>query len=46
MLDETAETYRFFAASALGESPDGKMIHSGGIAPFRVLDPIKWAPDV
>jgi hypothetical protein len=46
MLDETAETYRFFAASALGESPDGKMIHSGGIAPFRVLDPIKWALDV
>jgi hypothetical protein len=46
MLKETAETYRFFAASALGESPDGNMVHSGGIAPFRALDPIKWALDV
>jgi hypothetical protein len=43
MLKETADTYRFFAASALGESPDGGMVHSGGIAPFRALDPIKWA---
>jgi Double-GTPase 2 len=43
MLRETADTYRFFAASALGESPDGDMVHSGGIAPFRALDPIKWA---
>ncbi|MEP7193211.1 MAG: hypothetical protein ABI903_10130 [Actinomycetota bacterium] len=43
MLDDTAEIYQFFAASALGESPDGDMVHSGGIAPFRALDPIKWA---
>lgn len=46
MLDGTADTYRFFAASALGDSPDGDMLHSGGIAPFRALDPIKWAFDV
>ena len=46
MLDGTADTYRFFAASALGDSPDGDIIHSGGIAPFRALDPIKWAFDV
>lgn len=43
ILEESADTYRFFAASALGESPDGEMIHAGGIAPFRALDPIKWA---
>lgn len=42
-LDDAVGNYRFFAASALGESPDGDMLHSGGIAPFRVLDSIKWA---
>lgn len=43
MLSETADTFRYFAVSALGESPEGDLIHSGGIAPFRVLDPFKWA---
>lgn len=43
ILEESVDTYRFFAASALGESPDGDLIHAGGIAPFRALDPIKWA---
>lgn len=42
-LQDTAEHFRFFATSALGESPEGDMIHAGGIAPFRVLDPFKWA---
>lgn len=46
MLSETAETFRYFAVSALGESPEGDMIHAGGIAPFRVLDPFKWAMQV
>ncbi|MFB9164003.1 MULTISPECIES: hypothetical protein [Arthrobacter] len=34
--------YRFFAVSALGESPNGKSVHARGIAPFRCLDPAKW----
>ena len=37
--------YRFFAVSALGESPDGRELHSRGIAPFRCLDPLKWVLD-
>jgi hypothetical protein len=35
--------YRFFAVSALGESPDGRQLATRGIAPFRCLDPLKWA---
>jgi hypothetical protein len=35
--------YRFFAVSALGESPRGEILHARGIAPFRCLDPLKWA---
>lgn len=34
--------YRFFAVSALGESPNGQSVHARGIAPFRCLDPAKW----
>lgn len=34
--------YRFFAVSALGESPHGAVLHPRGIAPFRCLDPLKW----
>jgi hypothetical protein len=34
--------YRFFAVSALGASPDGQQLNARGIAPFRILDPIKW----
>ncbi len=34
--------YRFFAVSALGESPNGRSVHARGIAPFRCLDPAKW----
>lgn len=33
---------RFFAVSALGDSPDGAYLHDRGIAPFRCLDPIRW----
>jgi hypothetical protein len=33
---------RFFAVSALGDSPIGENIHSRGIAPFRCIDPIRW----
>lgn len=46
MLKDHADRFRYFAVSALGESPDGDMIHAGGIAPFRVLDPLKWAMQV
>ncbi|QHC57201.1 hypothetical protein [Rathayibacter sp. VKM Ac-2760] len=34
--------HRFFAVSALGESPDGQQLNPRGIAPFRCLDPLKW----
>lgn len=43
MLHDTADRFHYFAASSLGESPEGEMVHAGGIAPFRVLDPFKWA---
>jgi hypothetical protein len=45
MLLDTADRFHYFAVSALGESPAGEMIHAGGIAPFRVLDPFKWVLD-
>jgi Double-GTPase 2 len=35
--------HRFFAVSALGESPDGQDLSVRGIAPFRCLDPLRWA---
>lgn len=34
--------HRYFAVSALGAHPEGTRLNSAGIAPFRVLDPIKW----
>ncbi len=34
--------HRFFVASALGESPNGKSLNARGIAPFRCLDPMRW----
>jgi hypothetical protein len=46
MLEETADHFRYFAASALGASPEGDLINAGGIAPFRVLDAFKWALQV
>ncbi|USI91675.1 TRAFAC clade GTPase domain-containing protein [Rhodococcus pyridinivorans] len=33
---------RFFAVSALGESPVGDRLHHNGISPFRCLDPVRW----
>lgn len=33
---------RYFVVSALGDSPTGERLERG-IAPFRCLDPIKWA---
>lgn len=42
LLGHAAERYHYFAVSALGASPDGDEIHTAGIAPFRVLDPVKW----
>lgn len=35
-------THRFFAVSALGDSPNGEQLHRRGIAPFRTLDPLRW----
>ncbi len=35
--------HRFFAVSALGEAPDGQDLSVRGIAPFRCLDPLRWA---
>nr|WP_286980674.1 hypothetical protein [Corynebacterium sp. UBA5992] len=34
--------FQYFAVSALGESPQGEELSRSGIAPFRVLDPIRW----
>jgi hypothetical protein len=33
---------RFFAVSALGESPVGARLHANGITPFRCMDPVRW----
>lgn len=33
---------RYFAVSALGESPVGDRLHQNGISPFRCLDPVRW----
>lgn len=46
MLRESADAFRYFAVSALGASPAGQLIHAGGIAPYRVVDPFKWALQV
>ena len=35
--------HRFFAVSALGDPPNGEFLNSRGIAPFRCLDPLRWA---
>lgn len=35
--------HMYFALSALGYAPVGDQVSSLGIAPFRVLDPVKWA---
>lgn len=34
--------HRFFAVSALGESPEGQTLHANGICPFRCMDPVRW----
>ncbi|WIM67615.1 hypothetical protein QP027_11100 [Corynebacterium breve] len=36
------DSYHFFAVSALGESTQGERVSRLGIAPYRVLDPIRW----
>ena len=43
MLEESVDTYQFFGVSALGQAPDGEILHAGGIAPFRAVEPLKWA---
>lgn len=35
--------HRFFAVSALGDSPHGNRLNPSGISPFRCTDPIRWA---
>ena len=34
--------YSYFAVSALGEAPKGQDVDRKGIAPYRVLDPVRW----
>ncbi|GAB19905.1 hypothetical protein GOEFS_096_00820 [Gordonia effusa NBRC 100432] len=34
--------HRFFAVSALGETPEGEKLHRSGISPFRCADPVRW----
>ncbi len=38
-----ARPYRFFTVSALGDSVIGEKLHPRGIAPYRCLDPLRWA---
>lgn len=42
LLDQSGVEHRYFAVSALGAHPEGHRLNSAGIAPFRVLDPVKW----
>ena len=39
---ETRQKIRYFATSALGNAPKGRMISRTGIAPYRCLDPVLW----
>ncbi|MCW2606751.1 MAG: hypothetical protein JWO60_1444 [Frankiales bacterium] len=44
LVDASFEHRRLFAVSALGALPaDSESVSARGIAPFRVLDPLKWA---
>lgn len=39
---DTPGRHAYFAVSALGESPRGENLDRKGIAPYRVLDPLRW----
>jgi len=41
-LDSGYRNSRLFVCSALGNAPRASALHANGIAPFRVLDPVKW----
>jgi hypothetical protein len=41
-LDASYRKTRLFVTSALGNAPRASALHANGIAPFRVLDPVKW----
>jgi hypothetical protein len=43
-LELNYATYRYFAVSALGAPPDyrTKVVHEGGVQPFRVEEPLLW----
>ncbi len=43
LVDASFVDRRLFAVSALGALPDSEYVSARGIAPFRVLDPLKWA---
>lgn len=38
-----AYDHQFFSVSALGGAAKGEQLHLHGIAPFRCLDPLRWA---
>lgn len=42
LMRERAETFHYFAVSALGRPTQRQAVHAAGIAPFRVLDPLRW----
>lgn len=44
-ISTSFETYRFAPVSALGHDATSYGISDYGIAPFRVLDPVKWLLD-
>lgn len=42
LLNQRGVRHHYFAVSALGAQPTDKKLNSAGIAPFRLLDPVKW----
>lgn len=46
LLDESGLRHQCFAVSALGAPPGETGVAAAGIAPFRVLDPVKWIMNV
>lgn len=46
LLDESRLRHQCFAVSALGAPPGETGVAAAGIAPFRVLDPVKWIMNV
>ena len=42
VLRQSADVFHYFVVSTLGADPEGDALNEVGIAPYRVLDPMKW----